>query len=567
MVLALGFCLLLPGPRAAFAGWGGGNGSCPSEDGDQVWYMGYDGPNNSSVYYRIEHRNPSSDPTGICDYLALADGLSYWWYSHPFDGTTMDGSHEMPYGSSFNGGNWEVCLTFRVGASALENTSIQLRVYDVANHGDTSGTLLATHDTGMISGCTGFTCYQYGCWTLTPQATQEVQLGHRLALQVRNYDPSLASLLAMWYECSDRCSHLMTPAGAELCTDNDEDGYGDPASGYCDYPDEDCDDTNQYINPGNTEAAYGDPMCSDGDDNDCDGDIDIDDNGCQECATGADCDDGDPCTDDTCVDYVCVYPYNTAPCDDLDACTMDDTCFQGACSGDPLDGDGDGYVSDACAGDDCDDGDFDVNPGADEVCDNGIDDDCDGDTDEIDSDCWECTVAGECDDYDACTTDACVDHVCEHTAVDCDDTNACTDDSCDPGTGGCFNDCNAVDNQDPCCSNYACIGEAVCEACADGDGDGYGDPGSPLCTHPEEDCDDSAPDVNPGAAEVCDNLVDDDCDGLTDGADTLDCPAPPWAAASTVGSDRTLSSTLNLLGMLLLPVALLLGVRVLRRKK
>jgi hypothetical protein len=385
-------------------------------------------------------------------------------------------------------------------------------------------------------------------------------------------------------------------------------------------------------------------MCSDGDDNDCDGDIDIDDNGCQECTVGDDCDDGDPCTDDTCVGYVCVYPYNTAPCDDLDACTMDDACFQGACSGDPLDGDGDGYVSDACAGDDCDDGAFDVNPGADEVCDNGIDDDCDGSTDRVDPDCWECTVAGECDDYDACTSDSCVDHQCEHSAVNCDDSNACTDDSCDrilgcenecnavdyldpccgnyacignpaceeppectvpedcddtnlctlddcvdqacenilvdcddanactdddcdPGTGGCFNDCNAQDNQDPCCSNYACIGEAVCEACADGDGDGYGNPASPLCTYPEEDCDDSAPGVNPGADEVCDNGVDDDCDGLADAADTVDCPAPAWAAASTVRSDRTLSNAMNLLGMLLLPVAMLVGIRVLRRRK
>ena len=44
---------------------------------------------------------------------------------------------------------------------------------------------------------------------------------------------------------------------------------------------------------------------------------------------------------------------------------------------------------------------------------------------------------------------------------------------------------------------------------ADDDGDGYSI---------DEDCDDSNAAVNPGAAEVCNDL-DDDCDGLIDDAD------------------------------------------------
>ncbi len=55
--------------------------------------------------------------------------------------------------------------------------------------------------------------------------------------------------------------------------------------------------------------------------------------------------------------------------------------------------------------------------------------------------------------------------------------------------------------------------------CADGDGDGYGNPGSALCTFPQTDCNDGNAAVNPGAAENCSNGIDDDCDGATDGAD------------------------------------------------
>ena len=59
------------------------------------------------------------------------------------------------------------------------------------------------------------------------------------------------------------------------------------------------------------------------------------------------------------------------------------------------------------------------------------------------------------------------------------------------------------------------------ENCTDADNDGYAIEGGECGP---VDCDDSAPGVNPGATEVCDNQIDDDCDGHIDG-DDIECKA------------------------------------------
>ena len=77
--------------------------------------------------------------------------------------------------------------------------------------------------------------------------------------------------------------------------------------------------------------------------------------------------------------------------------------------------------------------------------------------------------------------------------------------------------------------------------CMDLDGDGYLDE-----AYGGADCDDTDPAVNPGAPEVCDNGVDDDCDGLADGLDP-DC-FPPFTLAldaSYTGGELSLTYTLG----------------------
>jgi hypothetical protein len=191
----------------------------------------------------------------------------------------------------------------------------------------------------------------------------------------------------------DTCSGGLCVGGGPL-PDGDTDGFYDDA---CTGGD-DCDDSNPNVNPGATEGPPGDPTCSDGLDNDCDGLIDdLEDLDCvlASCTVPADCDDGNPCTDDDCVSSHCTNTNNTLPCDDADPCTTVDTCSGGLCvGGGPLpDVDTDGFYDAACTGgDDCDDSNPNVNPGetegplGDSTCTDTLDNDCDGAADAADLD-------------------------------------------------------------------------------------------------------------------------------------------------------------------------------------
>ena len=168
------------------------------------------------------------------------------------------------------------------------------------------------------------------------------------------------------------------------------------------------------------------------------------------CTPGAlvKCDDGNPCTDDSCDPKAgCTYKANSAPCNSDDsACTVGDVCKSGSCLPGDLKKCDD---SEDCTADSCDKG-------------TGV--------------CLFAEVSQTCDDANACTKDdACgKDPSGKFTClagqtIVCDDGNACTTDSCSP-TKGCqttpvsdglsCTDGNACTDYDACASGQ-CAGQAV----------------------------------------------------------------------------------------------------------
>ncbi len=216
-------------------------------------------------------------------------------------------------------------------------------------------------------------------------------------------------------------------ADGNLCTSSE---MCNPETGTCTSTPTDCDDNNactvDSCNP-NSGCQHTTTPCTDS--NPCTYDTCVPGSGClfgnlsndvpcsdgdacttsDHCVSGAcvhlallNCDDQNPCTDDTCnPETGCKYAANTAPCDDGVPCTVADFCANSSCtSGNNKD----------------------------------------------------------CDDQSACTTDSCdqVTGECVHSAIVCDDGVGCTQDSCAPATGCIFTQvfslCSDADN----CTFDAC---------------------------------------------------------------------------------------------------------------
>ncbi len=225
------------------------------------------------------------------------------------------------------------------------------------------------------------------------------------------------------------------------------------------------------------------------------GDVDLDydhGNGPDPFRYVTNCDDDNPCTDDSCDSSTgCVHTPNTDSCDDGNPCTLNDVCSGGGCAG---------------AARDCNDG---------NVC---TTDACDP----LGGGCAHTNNTLSCDDGDACTApDVCGGGSCSGTAVTCNDSNPCTTDTCDTSTGCRFTaNTNSCDDQNLCTSGDTCAG-GVCTGgfvdCGDGD----------ECT--ADSCNPMTGCVNAPIVpcHACDDVSDCEgvlsCDVQPDGCATLSC--------------------------------------------
>ena len=351
--------------------------------------------------------------------------------------------------------------------------------------------------------------------------------------------------------------------------DGDGDGFGvdEGSAEACVAPDGfvaeqgDCNDSDPAYNPGASENN-----CADSNDYNCDGSVAYEDKdgdgypACQECNDGS----------------MDTYPGAAEICDGQDN-NCDGNIDEGTLTTYYQDADGDNFGTgdqtiDACEApsgfasnaDDCNDTSNAAFPGATERCD-GLDNNCDGEVDEdgaADVTTWyqdedgdhygnsavseiDCdaptgyvNVAGDCNDVDAsyypAAPEACTDtqdYNCDGSVSyadkdndsvpacqDCDDNNATAYPGGTEVCDGVDNDCDGNRDEGVTTNYYA-----------DGDGDGYGaGTATAACSAPtgyvtnNTDCNDSNVAINPAATETC-NDRDDDCDLQVDEVNAQGC--------------------------------------------
>jgi hypothetical protein len=305
-------------------------------------------------------------------------------------------------------------------------------------------------------------------------------------------------------DCNDKDA-AVTPAATEVCgngkddncngsendenainclqffTDIDGDGYGvgaakcfcSPSGNLTAKQGGDCNDNDTAASPGQVET------CLDGKDNNCN--AKIDEAGCQGCS-----------------EY-----YKDADQDNY-GLNNDKQCLGAA-----------KYPYTAFVGGDCDDTTANVKPGATEVC-NAFDDNCDGQIDPVGAGgCTNFYPDADKDSFGASVTPVCYckatgDWTANKTG-DCNDNDAAVNPSKTEACNGADDNCNGQIDEGVVLTFYK-----------DNDGDGFGSVTSQQgCKAPlgytltAGDCNDFNKAINPGAAEVC-NDIDDDCNSVVD---------------------------------------------------
>jgi hypothetical protein len=136
---------------------------------------------------------------------------------------------------------------------------------------------------------------------------------------------------------------------------------------------------------------------------------------------------------------------------------------------------------------------------------------------------YNCDTASTCTYQSSCITNCSEEEFCKGTDNYCYFDVSCT-------SAGC------AEIKGDYCDTGICDPAGYCNTpppCVDSDGDGYGVcPYCDIaneCTYDGNDCDDDPVtgfNINPGQTEICDDLIDNDCDGLIDclvGYEDPDC--------------------------------------------